>query len=103
MPRRVQLLVGTARSVVLNTVKLSPGVLRNVNRTPPVSRFVGGLNRVRVGTTLAGSNNSVVGPVSLVLKPPTIRTLPLGSRAAICSRWPLTRGKVGDHLPETGS
>ena len=41
MPRLVQLSTRTARSVVLKTVKLRPGVFRKVNWNAPVGSFVG--------------------------------------------------------------
>src|SRR6266850_6488414 len=103
MSRLIQSLTGTTRYAVLNTVKRRPGVFRKMNWNTPVASFVGCVSRAGVATTLAGSNNSVVGPVSLVLDPPATRTLPVESRAAKWSRRPLTSGKVGDHFAMAGS
>src|SRR5262249_51149932 len=101
--REAQFFTGTEGSVVLRTVKLMPGVFRNVNWNKPDGIIAGWLSRNGVATALAGSNNSVLGPVSLVLKPPAMSTLPLGSRVARWSWRPLSRGSVGDHFPLAGS
>src|SRR5262245_20313678 len=80
-----------------------PGLFLKVNWNAPDGSFVGRLKKDGVATALAGSNNSVLGPVSLVLKPPATRTFPLGSSVAMWSVRPLVRGSVGDHFPVLGS
>lgn len=81
LPRLVQLSNWTAALVEHWAVNLRPGVFRKVNWNAPDCDFDGSVRRNGVATMLAGSNNSVVGPVSVLLKPPTTRTLPLGRSA----------------------
>src|SRR5262245_30761040 len=103
LPALVQLLAPAATFVALKTSKFRPGVFRKLHRNAPVTVLTESVRVVNVGTTLAGSKSSVVGPVSALLKPPATRTFPLGSRAVVCSLRPLVRGKVGDHFPVVGS
>ena len=88
---------------MLKMLKIRPGVLRKLNWKAPLDSLAGSLKSGGVATMLSGLNNSVEGPVSALLKPPATSTLPLGSRAVMWSRRPLTNGRVGSQRPVAGS